>query len=416
MDKLIGACLVAQSGGPTAVINASAYGVIRTALDDDTITHVYGAAHGIRGVLDDILYDMDQEDEHELRLLLNTPSASLGSCRYKLKDYEEDDSDCRRILEVFKKHDIRYFFYIGGNDSMDTCNKISKYFQKEQYVCRVIGVPKTVDNDLYGTDHCPGFASAAKYVITSCMEMRRDCNVYDYFSVLIVEVMGRHAGWLAGAAGVATATGDGPDLVYMPETDFDMGQFLTDVKRVMDERGDCMVVVSEGIHDKNGVFIAEYGAAVANTDSFGHKQLGGVASTLVSYVKAKLGVKKIRGVELSLLQRCSSHFASATDINESFAAGRAAVKAAVNGMSDKMMAFHRLTDVYGDYACEVVPQDLSLAANTEKKVPREWINEAGNGVTQEFVEYVLPLIQGTPNLPLENGLPRFAKLKRIVVK
>ena len=246
-------------------------------------------------------------------------------------------------MEVFKKHDIRYFFYIGGNDSMDTCNKISKFLQKEQYLCRVIGVPKTIDNDLYGTDHCPGFASAAKYVITSCMEMRRDCNVYDYYSAVIVEVMGRHAGWLAGAAGVATATGDGPDLVYMPETDFDMDQFLTDVKRIMDERGDCMVVVSEGIHDKNGKFIAEYGAPDASTDSFGHKQLGGVASTLVSYVKQKWGVKKIRGVELSLLQRCSSHFASATDINESFAAGRAAVKAAVNGMTDKMMALAAFT-------------------------------------------------------------------------
>ena len=172
MEKLFGACLVAQSGGPTAVINATAYGVIRTALDNDAITHVYGAAHGIRGVLDDILYDMDLEDEHELRLLLNTPSASLGSCRYKLKDYLEDETDYHRILEVFKKHDIRYFFYIGGNDSMDTCNKISKFLQRENYVCRVIGVPKTVDNDLYGTDHCPGFASAAKYIITSCMEMR----------------------------------------------------------------------------------------------------------------------------------------------------------------------------------------------------------------------------------------------------
>ena len=239
--------------------------------------------------------------------------------------------------------------------------------------------------------------------------------MYDYYYAVIVEVMGRHAGWLAGAAGVATATGDGPDLVYLPETDFDMEQFLDDVKRIMDERGDCMVVVSEGIHDKDGKFIAEYGDA-KSTDSFGHKQLGGVAATLVSYVKERLGVKKIRGVELSLLQRCSSHFASATDINESYAAGRAAVKAAVNGLTDKMMAFKRHMDVYGDYACDVVPVDLSLAANTEKKVPREWINEAGNGVTQEFVDYVLPLIQGTPNLPLENGLPRFAKLKRIIAE
>ena len=416
-EKLIGSCIFGQSGGPTAVINASAYGVIRAALDDASITRVYGAAHGITGVLNDALYDLNLEDEHELALLPNTPSSALGSCRYKLKDSAVDDTDYRRILEVFKKHDIRYFFYIGGNDSMDTCNKISKYLQKEQYPCRVIGVPKTIDNDLYGTDHCPGFASAAKYVITSCMEMRRDCTVYDYPTVCIVEIMGRHAGWLAGSAGVASATGEGPDLVYLPEIDFDMDRFIADVKRVMDERnGECMIAVSEGIHDKDGVFIAEYGTSGAATDSFGHKQLGGVASTLVSYVKEKLGVKKIRGIELSLLQRCAAHCASATDISESYAAGRAAVKAAVNGVTDKMMSFRRLTDVYGDYACEVVPEDLSLAANTEKKVPREWINEAGNGITQEFVDYVLPLIQGTPNIAMENGLPRFARLKKIIAK
>ncbi|MBQ7277900.1 MAG: 6-phosphofructokinase [Clostridia bacterium] len=415
MEQLIGACLVGQSGGPTSVINASAYGVIRTALDNPNITRVLGAAHGVKGILEDKLYDMDLEDEKELSYLLNTPSSALGSCRYKLKDSAVDDTDYRRLLEVFKKHNIRYFFYIGGNDSMDTCNKISKFMQAANYPCRVMGVPKTIDNDLFGTDHCPGFASAAKYVITSCMELRQDSTVYDYPTVCIVEIMGRHAGWLAASSAVATAMGSGPDLVYLPERDFDMDSFLSDVKRVMDEKnGECMIAVSEGIHDKDGVFIAEYGAAEAALDSFGHKQLGGVASTLVSFIKEKLGVSKIRGIELSLLQRCAAHCASATDINESFAAGRAAVNAAVAGETDKMMTFRRTTDENGNYRCDVVPENLSLAANTEKKVPQEWINAEGNGVTQQFVDYILPLIQGTPEIPMENGLPRYARLKKVL--
>ena len=415
MEQLIGACLVGQSGGPTSVINASAYGVIRTALDNPNITRVYGAAHGVKGILEDKLYVMDLEDEKELSYLLNTPSSVLGSCRYKLKDSAVDDTDYRRLLEVFKKHNIRYFFYIGGNDSMDTCNKISKFMQAANYPCRVMGVPKTIDNDLFGTDHCPGFASAAKYVITSCMELRQDSTVYDYPTVCIVEIMGRHAGWLAASSAVATAMGSGPDLVYLPERDFDMDSFLSDVKRVMDKKnGECMIAVSEGIHDKDGVFIAEYGAAEAALDSFGHKQLGGVASTLVSFIKEKLGVSKIRGIELSLLQRCAAHCASATDINESFAAGRAAVNAAVAGETDKMMTFRRTTDENGNYRCDVVPENLSLAANTEKKVPQEWINAEGNGVTREFVDYILPLIQGTPEIPTENGLPRYARLKKVL--
>ena len=411
MDKLIGACLVAQSGGPTAVINASAYGVIRTALDSDSITHVYGAAHGIKGVLDDILYDLDQEDEHELRLLLNTPSASLGSCRYKLKDYTEDDTDFRRIMEVFKKHDIRYFFYIGGNDSMDTCNKISKFFQQENYLCRVIGVPKTVDNDLYGTDHCPGFASAAKYVITSCMEMRRDCNVYDYFSVLIVEVMGRHAGWLAGAAGVATATGDGPDLVYLPETDFDMEKFLADIDRVYQEKGKVLIAVSEGIHYADGTFVSE--AETSATDGFGHVQLGGLAAMLADKIRQHTDAK-VRGIELSLLQRCAAHIASQTDIDEAFGAGQEAVRQAVSGETGKMIAFER-EYIDGKYHCRYAAIPLTAVANVEKKIPAEWINAEENGLTQEFIDYVRPLVQGRPDYPMiDDAMPRYANLRKVL--
>ncbi|MBR5601270.1 MAG: 6-phosphofructokinase, partial [Clostridia bacterium] len=315
MSTLKGACIIGQSGGPTAVINASAYGVIRTALDSGVITNVYGAANGITGVLNDRLYDMSLEDANELEMLLYTPSSALGSCRYKIADPDVDDTDYKRILEIFKKYDVRYFFYNGGNDSMDTCNKISKYMQSVGYDCRVMGVPKTIDNDLFGTDHCPGYASAAKYIATSCMEVYHDARVYDRGMICIMEIMGRHAGWLTAAASLGCAYGAGPDLIYLPETDFDMEKFLDDVKRVYAEKGNCMVAVSEGIHYADGSFVSE--AKTSATDGFGHAQLGGLAAMLAEICKQKLGVK-VRGIELSLLQRCGSHLASQTDIDESF--------------------------------------------------------------------------------------------------
>ncbi|HOF95144.1 MAG TPA: diphosphate--fructose-6-phosphate 1-phosphotransferase, partial [Clostridia bacterium] len=231
-EVLRGACVIGQSGGPTSVINASAYGVIRTALDSDVITKVYGAAHGILGVMNDVLYDMGKEDPAELELLLHTPSSALGSCRYKLKDSEIDDSDYKRILDVFKKYNIRYFFYNGGNDSMDTCNKISKYMQKVGYPCNIIGVPKTIDNDLLGTDHCPGFPSAAKYIATSCMELYLDARVYDTGMICVLEIMGRHAGWLTAASSIASYFGMGPDLIYVPERVFEIESFVRDVQKV----------------------------------------------------------------------------------------------------------------------------------------------------------------------------------------
>ena len=282
MSQLKGACIIGQSGGPTSVINASAYGVIRTALDSGCITKVYGAAHGIKGVLDDVLYDMGQEDAKELEYLLYTPSSALGSCRYKLKDSAEDDSDYKRILEIFKKYDVRYFFYNGGNDSMDTCNKISKYMQSVGYECRIMGVPKTIDNDLFGTDHCPGYASAAKYVATTCMEIYRDARVYDTGMVCVIEIMGRHAGWLTAASSLANISGEGPDLIYLPERDFDLNKFVEDVKAVYARSGKCIAAVSEGIHDSTGKLIAEYGAENAPVDAFGHKQLGGLASHVMT--------------------------------------------------------------------------------------------------------------------------------------
>ena len=282
MNELRGACIIGQSGGPTSVINASAYGVIDTALKSGVITKVLGAEHGIKGVLEDRLFDMGMEDPAELELMKYTPSSALGSCRYKIADPEVDDTDYKRILEVFKKHDVRYFFYNGGNDSMDTCNKINHYMQSVGYECRVMGVPKTIDNDLFGTDHCPGYGSAAKYIATSMMEVWRDAHVYDTGMIIIMEIMGRHAGWLTAAAALATEFGAGPDLIYVPEVDFDMDKFLADVERIYKEKGNCMVAVSEGIHYADGSFVSE--AKTSATDGFGHAQLGGLAARLAEAV------------------------------------------------------------------------------------------------------------------------------------
>ncbi len=410
MSELKGACIIGQSGGPTAVINASAQGVIQTALKAGCITKVLGAAHGIKGVLADRLYDMAKEDPAELDLLRYTPSSALGSCRYKLADPEKDDTDFKRILEIFKKYDVRYFFYNGGNDSMDTCNKISKYMQKVGYECRIMGIPKTIDNDLFGTDHCPGYASAAKYIATSCMEIWHDARVYDTGMVVVVEIMGRHAGWLAGAAGLASWAGCGPDLIYLPETDFSMDDFLARVSEIYQRTGNCMVAVSEGIHYADGTFVSE--AETSATDGFGHAQLGGLAVMLAEAVKQRTGAK-VRGIELSLLQRCGAHLASGTDIEEAYLAGKTAVEEAVAGMTDKMVIFDCSREG-GNYTCETRFIGLTEVANLEKKVPRAWINAAADGVEQPFIDYVLPLIQGETALPKEHSLPRFARLKKVL--
>jgi len=406
-EKLIGACVFGQSGGPTSVINASAYGVIRTALDAPEITKVLGAAHGVAGIINEELYDLGMEDESELELLMNTPSSELGSCRYKIKD----EKDLKRVHEVFSKHNVRYFFYNGGNDSMDTCMKISDYMDRIGYECRVVGVPKTIDNDLYGTDHCPGFGSAAKYIATTVAEAYKDAHVYNTGMIIIIEIMGRHAGWLTGASALAGLAGFPPDLIYCPEIPFDMEEFLDTVSKIYKAKNHCIVAVSEGVQYADGRFVAE--AKVSETDGFGHAQLGGTASRLAAAVKIKTGAK-VRGIEFSLLQRCAAHLASQTDIDEAFLAGKSAVEYAISGGSGKMVAFTR-GDIDGRYHCGITFQPLSVCANMEKNVPREWINEAGNYVTQEFIDYVLPLIQGEITRKTEKGLPRFAKLKKIPV-
>ena len=408
---LVGAAVIGQSGGPSAVINASAYGVIKTALESECITKVYGAHHGIVGILNDQLMVMDEEDPKELERLLHTPSSALGSCRYKIADPEADDTDYKRILEIFQKYNIRYFFYNGGNDSMDTCNKVNRYMQKVGYECRVIGVPKTIDNDLFGTDHCPGFASAAKYIATSFMEVSRDSKVYDKGMITIVECMGRHAGWLTAAAVLASEKGDGPDLIYLPEVDFSMEDFLDDVIRVYNGQGSCLVAVSEGIHYADGAFVSE--AQTSGTDGFGHAQLGGLAARLAGIVKAATGAK-VRGIELSLLQRCAAHCASKTDVEEAFNSGKVAVESAVAGETGKMVGF--CCERKNGYVCHYELFDLEKVANYEKKVPLEWITSDNAFVTSAFVDYCTPLIEGETTPEFEDGLPRFAKLKKVFAK
>ncbi len=411
MKQLKGACVIGQSGGPTAVINASVCGAVMTALSNPNITRVYGAQNGIEGVLKERLFDCGKESEAELLLLKNTPAAAFGSCRYKLKDASADETDYRRILEVFKKYDVRYFFYNGGNDSMDTCHKVAQYFKQVGYDCNVIGIPKTIDNDLACTDHCPGYGSAAKYIATSVSEIALDAGVYDRGSVIIFEIMGRNAGWLTASAALANEIGCGPDLIYLPENPFDLEQFVRDVEKVYYDKGSCFVAVSEGVHDLGGKFISEYGSSLAKSkDAFGHSQMGGLASTLATLIKQKTGAKT-RGIEFSLLQRCAAHCASQTDIDEAFAAGKAAVERAVAGATDCMVAFVRGGGE--PYSCKTELFELGEIANVEKTVPASMMNAARNGMSEEFTRYALPLIQGESAHPSENGLPRYARLKKV---
>lgn len=408
--KLVGACVFAQSGGPTAVINASAAGVFIEALKNECITHVYGASHGVMGIINDELYDINLEDEKEIMKLIHTPSSALGSTRHKLGNLATETKEYERILEVFKKHDIRYVFINGGNDSMDTCNKISKYMLSEGYECRVIGVPKTIDNDLTITDHCPGYGSAAKYVATTMMELGLDTRVYDVPMITIVEIMGRNAGWLTAAASLAGEYG--PDLIYLPEIPFSNAKFLNDVSEVMERKGSCLIAISEGLRTKEGQYITEMNRG---KDTFGHVQLGGAGQFLEELCRREFSCK-CRSIEFNLMQRCASHIVSKTDVEEAYEAGRQAVLAATSGITDKMIVLERSTDENGQYLCIYGTAELSYTANGEKRVPKDWIINNGTGVSDKFKEYAMPLIQGELENHFENGLPSFAKLKKELVK
>ncbi len=396
--------MFAQSGGPTAVINASIAGGVLQALKEENVTGVLCANHGVKGVLSEDFFDMEKEETSELLALKSTPASAFGSVRYKLKDEKEDDTDYKRILEVFKKYDVRYFFYNGGNDSMDTCAKISAYMKKSGYDVNVIGIPKTIDNDLAGTDHCPGYGSAAKYIATTITEINRDAEIYESPLVIIVEIMGRNAGWLTAAAELASLTGYGADLIYLPEIPFSVDKFKADVAYILKKRGKCVVAVSEGIRYENGGYVGEDKTAA---DVFGHSALGGVCGYLKSVVKST-GVK-CKAIELNILQRCAAHIASETDVNEAFEVGRQAVIKAVAGETDEMVSIKRKKGAKYEVLFDAEP--LEKAANAEKKIPLSWIKQSGTGLTEEFIDYALPLISGENERRIKDGLPSYAKLK-----
>lgn len=402
--------VVGQSGGPTAVINASLYGTVYEALNrEDEIGTVYGMINGIEGFLNDQVMDMAPlEESKELELIRTTPGSYLGSCRYKLSE-DLNDPVYPQLFARFEAYNIGYFFYIGGNDSMDTVSKLSRYAEKISSDIRVIGIPKTIDNDLVETDHTPGFGSAAKYVASTVREIAIDASVYDNKkSVTIVEIMGRHAGWLTAASALARKfEHDNPVLIYLPETDFDQDAFIEKVRTSLETTPNLVVCISEGIHDNTGTFICEYSNDVG-TDTFGHKMLTGSGKYLENLVKERLGVK-VRSVELNVCQRCSSSMLSKTDQKEAIASGAYGVKAALNGASGKMVAFERLDG--DDYQIDYVLKDVNVICNQEKCVPATWITADGSDVTEDFIRYARPLIQGEVTVPTEDGVPKFAYRK-----
>lgn len=404
------ALLYAQSGGPTSVINASACGVIRQAQKEGL--KVYASLNGIDGIFKGTIIDVSKEDDKEIDKLCGTPASAFGSCRIKLPDYKVDDSKYFEMLEVFKKLNIRYFVYNGGNDSMNTCAKVAEFMKNNDYECYVIGVPKTIDNDLLLTDHCPGYGSAAKFIATTCYEIGLDTAVYRHGRVTVVEIMGRDAGWLTASSALAALNGAAPDLIYLPERPFDLDDFCKKCAEVHERKKSCLVAVSEGIRDKDGEYICNY-AKAGEKDAFNNVQLGGVGAYLADVVTKRTGIKS-RAVELSLMQRCAAHISSKTDVEEAFEAGRCAVKAAVAGETGKMIAFKRTSNE--PYKIEYICAPLDDIAKFTQPMPDKYISADGTFVTDEFIEYAKPLIQGETPLEYQNGLPVYAKLKKELIE
>jgi 6-phosphofructokinase 1 len=418
MADLIGNCIVAQSGGPTAVINASIAGVIEEAYKHEQIEEVFGALNGIRGILNEEIVDLSEEKNSAIKGLLYTPAAALGSCRHKL-DFASADAnkaaqaqrDCERVLEVFKAHNIRYFFYAGGNDSMDTAGKINKLAQQQGYDLRVIGVPKTIDNDLPFTDHCPGYGSVVKYLATAVLEASRDLEAMSAGDTCsIIEVMGRHAGWIAAGTVLAKrAEEDGPHIVLLPEVAFDEAKLVAEVSSAMTKHGRCILVVGEGLRGADGKLVS-FMSGKFEKDSFGHSQLGGVAESLRAIIEEKAGVK-CRTAKLGIPQRSAGHCASKTDRDNAYLAGSRAVQLAVEGATDVMVTLTREGAADSPkFGTGTAP--LADIANNEKQLPREWINEAGTLPNEKFIEYARPLIQGEVNPPFEGGLPKYVRLEK----
>ena len=405
--------IVGQSGGPTSVINSSLAGVYKTAKERG-FNKVYGMLHGIQGFLDEQYVDLSTQihSDMDIELLKRTPSAFLGSCRYKLPEIHENPEIYEKIFKILDKLDIEAFIYIGGNDSMDTIKKLSDYAIVKGHQQKFLGVPKTIDNDLALTDHTPGFGSAAKYIAASTKEVIRDALglTYNKENITVLEVMGRNAGWLTGATALAkTEDCDGPDLIYLPEITFDINKFLAKVKELLKKKHSIVIAVSEGIKLADGRYVCELSGGAGYVDAFGHKQLQGTAAYLAGFLGAEIGCKT-RSIEFSTLQRSASHMASRVDINEAFMVGGAAVKAADEGDTGKMVVIDRVSD--DPYMSAAGIYDVHRIANNEKLVPRNWVNKEGNYITEEFINYIEPLIQGDYQPFMVNGLPQHLVLKR----
>lgn len=402
-------CLVAQSGGPTVAINASLAGVVQGVIDSQKFDKIYGSIHGIQGVLRNQLIDLSDSTTEFIEKLIKTPAMYLGSCRFKLPDITEDESFYANVFKFFDTMNIGAFFYIGGNDSMDTAAKLSEYARKIGSDILIAGVPKTIDNDLVKTDHTPGFGSAAKYIASSIREIAYDTYIYDVESITIIEIMGRDAGWLTAASVLArTQFSQAPHLIYLPEVAFDKEQFIADLKALLPTTQNIIVAVSEGIRDKDGNYLS---ATEAAADKFGHAQLSGTGKCLEHLVKERLGVK-VRSVEVNVLQRCAAHLSSKTDLDESFNLGLSAVKFIEEGNTGFMTAINRTSD--SPYTYDIVSVPVTEVANQAKEVPRSWINAAGNDVTSDMITYLTPLVQGQVSIDYENGITNYLDITHLI--
>lgn len=397
-------CIIAQSGGPTSVINSSVVGLVKANEELKLYDTVYGGLNGIEGILNKNIVELSSKTSEELNTFTYTPSSGLGSCRYKLKPLEESTEEYDKLLSILRELDINTFFYVGGNDSMDTTAKLSKYAEKNGLAIKFIGIPKTIDNDLMHTDHTPGFGSAAKFISTAVLETYLDSSVYTNNGIFIIETMGRDTGWLAASACTARINGKPvADFIYVPEVAFDKEQFLMDVRQKFEEQNQVYIVASEGLKNEEGHFLAELNCI--SDDSFGHAQLGGVGQYLRGLI-IKAGITtRVKALELGVLQRCSMHCASKIDIEEAFLSGYEALKYAKNNMNGYMVAIKREDNE--NYKTSFFPIEASKIANNVKYLPTEWVNEKGNNIKEEALEYFLPLFEGTPSLCFEENLPKY---------
>ncbi len=403
-------CLVAQSGGPTAVINASVVGILQGNLDKKYYDKVFGGFNGIEGILNEHLIDLTNLSDEELKIFKHTPSSGLGSCRYKIKDYLENDEEYIKFFQILDKYNIQTFFYIGGNDSMDTVNKFSKYAKLHGIEKQIIGIPKTVDNDLMVTDHTPGFGSAAKYIAQRTLETYLDSSVYVYNGIAIIETMGRDTGWLAASSTLARINGRPvADLIYLPEVDFCKEQFLKDVRRIYEEKRKVFIVASEGLKDSSGKYLSEIGTSDEH-DEFGHAKLGGLGGYLKSIIDGAGITSRVKVLELGVAQRAAMCSASARDINSAFLAAYEAYKYSILGDTGFMVAIKRVSN--NPYEIEIFKANPEDIANHIKYFPVEWINKEGNHVLDEAFNYISPLIMGEPDLVMENGLPKYIEFEK----